>query len=633
MEGRKDVTESSLKVILCNGAELPETSTQTDFVIKLEYREGFPSRNINIQLPKFVRDVMRLPPRILDLLEIAGYIFAADRLVSRGSRDTLEYHNWARRIHFIVKVRDFDFWNDPRTGKKLADTLLFMTGDKEYNFSFQRGHSTNPMGLFDNSTFNLPRESSVSVILFSGGLDSLAGATELLENSNNIICLVSHRSGQPGTSKTQNNLYRSLRAVFHSRVRHYRFRCSLVSEFYRAVEETQRTRSFLYTSIAYAICNALNQSKFYIHENGVTSINFPRRQDAMNARTSRTTHPKTVAMLQDFFSLMQGSKIEIRTPFLFKTKVDVLKIFNKYNRQKLIPSAVSCSRTFLNIKQATHCGNCFQCIDRRLASFAAGLNEIDDVGIYNHDFIKDQNDAEAKTVLTDYIRQAMNFSQSTEDSFYHSYLNELIDIAEPISYLYPRLDEQTAISKLWQLCNRHGRAINKSLKRIQKLYAEPYERKTKDSLLDILAEQPYFEEPVNRLIESICEQIHRSIPELFKHNQPKNEEDFNDKVNALIMAQGPDYEREHPGIRFAMATAIPDHSFAAHDLVIEAKYIRGDTTPSKVSEGIAADITKYGSKDYQILFVVYDPGRAISNDDRFCRDFSSIGNYTVKIFR
>ena len=334
-----------------------------------------------------------------------------------------------------------------------------------------------------------------------------------------------------------------------------------------------------------------------------------------------------------FFSLVQGSKIEIRTPFLFKTKVDVLKIFNKYNRQKLIPSAVSCSKTFLNIKQATHCGSCFQCIDRRLASFTSDLNEIDDVGIYNHDFIKNQNDAEAKTSLIDYIRQAMNFSQSTEDSFYHSYLNELIDIAEPISYLYPRIDEQTAISKLWQLCNRYGKGVNTALKRIQKLYAEPYERKTKDSLLDILAEQPYFEEPVNRLIESICEQLHRSIPELFKHNQPKNEEDFNDKVNALIMAQGPDYEREHPGIRFAMATAIPDHSFTAHDLVIEAKYIRGDTTPSKVSEGIAADITKYGSKDYQILFVVYDPGRAISNDNRFCGDFNSAGNCIVKIFR
>jgi len=68
-------------------------------------------------------------------------------------------------------------------------------------------------------------------------------------------------------------------------------------------------------------------------------------------------------------------------------------------------------------------------------------------------------------------------------------------------------------------------------------------------------------------------------------------------------------------------------------LVIEAKYIRGKTTPSKVSEGIAADITKYGSKNYQILFIVYDPGRAISNDDRFCGDFDSAGNCIVKIFR
>jgi len=318
---------------------------------------------------------------------------------------------------------------------------------------------------------------------------------------------------------------------------------------------------------------------------------------------------------------------------MFNTKSDVLKTFSKYNRQALIPSAVSCSKTFQNIKQATHCGSCFQCIDRRLASFASGLNEIDDVGIYNHDFINNQNDAEAKTSLIDYIRQAMRLAQSTEDSFYYAHLKELIDIAEPISYLYPRLDEQAAISKLWQLCNRHGKKVNKALKKIQNLYAEPYEKTEIDSLINILAEQPYFEEPVIRLIESICGQLQRSIPTLFKHNPPKNENDFNDKINAVIQAQRPDYEREHPGVRFALATSIPDHSLKDHDLLVESKYIRGKTTPSKVSEGIAADITKYGSEDYKILFIIYDPDRAITDDDRFRVDFENAGKCIIRIFR
>ena len=49
--------------------------------------------------------------------------------------------------------------------------------------------------------------------------------------------------------------------------------------------------------------------------------------------------------------------------------------------------------------------------------------------------------------------------------------------------------------------------------------------------------------------------------------------------------------------------------------------------------GIAADITKYGNKGYQMLFVVYDPNRAIPNDDRFCADFQNTGRCIVKVFR
>ncbi|MFC1920367.1 hypothetical protein ACFLYQ_01430 [Chloroflexota bacterium] len=81
-----------------------------------------------------------------------------------------------------------------------------------------------------------------------------------------------------------------------------------------------------------------------------------------------------------------------------------------------------------------------------------------------------------------------------------------------------------------------------------------------------------------------------------------------------------------------MATTVPDH-FADHDLVVETKYIRGKTKPSKVSEGIATDIIKYGSAKYALLFIVYDPERSIVDDDRFAGDFEKAGNYRVNIFR
>ena len=104
--------DGSPKIVLCNGAVLPNEieKQNTEAPLRLEYRSITDFEpNVKLALPDFVRDVFYLPHRILDLLEIAAYIFSADRLISRGYRDALEYHSWSRSFHFVVKVRDFDF--------------------------------------------------------------------------------------------------------------------------------------------------------------------------------------------------------------------------------------------------------------------------------------------------------------------------------------------------------------------------------------------------------------------------------------------------------------------------------------------------------------------------------------------
>ena len=133
------------------------------------------------------------------------------------------------------------------------------------------------------------------------------------ENSSDQLCLISHRSGQ-GTAKTQNQLIKALHEWYPNRIKYYKFGCKLRG--IRAREETQRTRAFLYTSIAYALSHALSQGEIFVYENGITSINFPKQQDQINARASRTTHPKTMTLLENFFSAINQSKIKISTPFL-----------------------------------------------------------------------------------------------------------------------------------------------------------------------------------------------------------------------------------------------------------------------------------------------------------------------------
>jgi hypothetical protein len=67
-------------------------------------------------------------------------------------------------------------------------------------------------------------------------------------------------------------------------------------------------------------------------------------------------------------------------------------------------------------------------------------------------------------------------------------------------------------------------------------------------------------------------------------------------------------------------------------LLIEAKYIRGNTSPSKANEGMASDLIKY-PQDKHILFLVYDPDHKIPADVEFINDFESRGRCSVKILR
>lgn len=135
-----------------------------------------------------------------------------------------------------------------------------------------------------------------------------------------------------------------------------------------------------------------------------------------------------------------------------------------------------------------------------------------------------------------------------------------------------------------------------------------------------------------RLAESIAQIIKASIPEMFANVKPKDEPDLNAKLGALLRTHEESLRSEHPTAAFACSRVVPDHLHAAAHLLIEAKYIRAGTTPSKASEGIAADLTKFPLEAF-ILFVVYDPEHQIPSDDVFQLDIENKGRNRVLILR
>lgn len=111
----------------------------------------------------------------------------------------------------------------------------------------------------------------------------------------------------------------------------------------------------------------------------------------------------------------------------------------------------------------------------------------------------------------------------------------------------------------------------------------------------------------------------------------KNENDLNNKIVGILNSADERWIREYPVIEFGITNYRADSSFDR--LIIETKYIRGDTSPSKITDGIAADITKIPAEQ-NVFFIIYDPERQIKDDEGFCLSFMNRkNNCFVKVYR
>ena len=213
----------------------------------------------------------------------------------------------------------------------------------------------------------------------------------------------------------------------------------------------------------------------------------------MNARASRTTHPKTIALLENLFSEINQSKIKIATPFLWNTKADIFRTLNEVGQKDLISSAVSCSQTSQNRGLVTHCGGCSQCVDRRFAAYGSKLDDVDEGGIYTLDFVRDNIEKdEVRTTLIDYVRQATNFAKWDLSTFYYEMVSELFDF---IDYV-PEASEQEKVEKIWKLFHRHGTQVGTAIGRMQAIHDNPFLPLPEGSFLQMIAQREYLPDPI-----------------------------------------------------------------------------------------------------------------------------------------
>ncbi len=238
----------------------------------------------------------------------------------------------------------------------MCDTLGFLSDDA-YTFEFTL--SENPAEIQEQYFPNLidAAPSVGEVALFSGGIDSFAGAVNDIVQNNKSLLLVGH-SGATKICSVQNTLIKELKERGYQRQVSFVPVC--VSNIgARTVEHTQRTRSFLFACLGLVIARMAGKDRFTFYENGVVSMNPPVSGDIVGGRATRTTHPRVLRGLERLFSLILDREISIDTPLQWMTKPEVVLLINNAGLPDLLPMTCSCTRTHMRTTAQPHCGECF----------------------------------------------------------------------------------------------------------------------------------------------------------------------------------------------------------------------------------------------------------------------------------
>lgn len=429
------------------------------------------AKNVRLMITDLTDRMARtLPDRVRDLVELAALVYAADQSYKRVGGVTLDYGDkWRRTFRFEVAVRDVGFWTQQSVLANLSDTLGFLSDD-HYEFAFSRMAAPPPFQEYLDFSAKAGDPAPVErVVLFSGGLDSLAGAVEEVLVQNRRVALVSHKPVDHLAKKQRELVAEIARRVSSpgQRPLHFPVLANRIGEV--DGDHTQRTRSFLYASLAAAVANYFKLNSLHFYENGIVSVNLPLCAQEVGGRATRTTHPQTLHGFADLFSLVTGSTFHVENALLWDTKEDVVHRLVRAGHGDLVKSSLSCSHTRQYTMKAPHCGLCSQCLSRRVAILGAGLGDDDPSKGYRADVLTEPRTKDADRILAERFvglaRQVEAMRSSAE--FHQKFSGELGRV-----YHYLGIPAEHAAERLFDLHRRHAAQVGQVMLTAMRDYAE-----------------------------------------------------------------------------------------------------------------------------------------------------------------
>ena len=313
--------------------------------------------------------------RGIDLLNIAAGVYAADRAVKRKACAGNDIGIRSFRLCFAVQ--DFAFWQRADITDVIEETLSFLS-DENWTVTFEQALA---MSAPQQVALDLPlTQKPRRLALYSGGLDSAAGlANRVLTGVNDyLLVTVGHQSGLRRRCVEQIRQLSQLTAS--PQQLHLTLIAHLIggsaSKRMRQQEGSQRSRAFLFCAAAAVAAQTCEIEEIEIFENGVGAINLPLMPGMLiGGLATRGAHPTFLKLMAQLASAVAENPVRYTLPFVASTKAEMLGPLKKCGLENWAQLSRSCVHTSWRERNATHCGQCPGCIERRQAFAAASISE------------------------------------------------------------------------------------------------------------------------------------------------------------------------------------------------------------------------------------------------------------------
>ena len=333
----------------------------------------------------------------IDFLFISTVVYCIDKLIPRS----LSIDNWTRQLQVEIPVSKPKLWS--QNADNFNSAISFLTGDF-WNISYRDLDCSLIRPKRNRYRLFIKEPTPITISLFSGGLDSLIGAIDLLEsNPEATIKFVGHYDPAVGGPKSdQNNLIDELKGHYRDRVKFVQVRAGQTPS---GDEVSFRSRSILFIGLGIYVASAAGENiDLIMPENGNIALNIPLTPSRRGSCSTRTAHPFFLTSINHVLQHV-GIANRVLNPFEFKTKGEcVEQCQNRGLLEKILNLSVSCAkahhrRTWIR-RSARQCGRCMPCIYRRAALNKVGF----DTEVYGRDICSGEVDLDSSKGLVDDFR-------------------------------------------------------------------------------------------------------------------------------------------------------------------------------------------------------------------------------------